>query len=159
MLGDALVDLDQNLKPVWVWDSFDHLCSSASPSPCLDVNRHPMNSPDWMHSNALVYSQDDGNLALSIRNQCWVIKIAYENGQGAGDILSPVYSFWGGSAQQLPDNNVIFCITTPSDDLMGARYMEVTDDPTSQVVLQMEVTGQNAYRAVHLPSLYPGVQW
>ena len=45
--------------------------------------------------------------------------------------------------------------TSPSD----ARYMEVTEEPTPQVVLQMDITGQNAYRAVHLPSLYPGVQW
>ena len=50
-------------------------------------------------------------------------------------------------------------ITTPSDDPTGARYMEVTSDPTPQVVLQLEVSGQNAYRAVHMPSLYPGVQW
>jgi len=248
VLGDALVDLDQNHNPIWVWDSFDHLCSSSPTSPCLDINRYPLNFPDWTHSNALVYSQDDGNLLVSMRNQSWVIKIDYENGQGSGDILwrlgyqgdftltngqspdwfyaqhyanivspnsagifnlmdfddgdnrvldaagdvcgapgqpncysrvpiyqvdetnmtatvlwqdnlSPVYTFWGGSAQQLANTNVVFDITAPSDDPEGARYMEVTDDPTPQVVLQMEVTGQNAYRAIHLPSLYPGVQW
>ena len=75
------------------------------------------------------------------------------------DNFAPVYSLWGGSAQQLADTNVVFGITTPSDDPTGARYMEVTSKPTPQVVLQMEVSGQNAYRAVHLPSLYPGVQW
>ena len=75
------------------------------------------------------------------------------------DNLAPVYTFWGGSAQQLADSNVVFGITAPSDDPTGARYMEVTSDPNPQVVLQMEVSGQNAYRAVHLPSLYPGVQW
>jgi hypothetical protein len=240
VLGDALVDLDQNHNPVWVWDSFDY----------LDVNRHPMPGafPDWTHSNSVVYSPDDGNLILSIRHQFWVIKIDYENGQGAGDILwhlgyqgdfaltngqdpdwfyaqhyasivspnstgvfdlevfdngdyrvldaagdqcalpgqpncysrvpifqvdeeaktatilwqdnlSPVFSNWGGSAQQLDNNNVVIGITIPTGDLTGARYMEVTHDPSPQVVLQMEVSGQNAYRAVHLPSLYPGVQW
>jgi hypothetical protein len=75
------------------------------------------------------------------------------------DNLSPVYTFWGGSAQQLADSNVVFAITSPSDDITGGRYMEVTDDTTPQVVLKIEVTGQNAYRAVHLPSLYPGEQW
>jgi hypothetical protein len=240
VLGDALVDLDENHKPVWVWNSFDH----------LDVNRHPMPGtfPDWTHTNAVVYSPDDGNLLLSMRHQFWVIKIDYEDGQGTGDILwhlgyqgdfsltngqdpdwfyaqhyanivspnstgvfnlevfdngdyrvldaqgdqcgtsgqppcysrvpifqvdevgmtatilwqdnlSPVYSLWGGSAQLLNDRNVVFGMTAPSDDISGARYMEVTSDPTPQVVLQMEVFGQNAYRAVHLPSLYPGVQW
>jgi hypothetical protein len=37
--------------------------------------------------------------------------------------------------------------------------MEVTSEPTPQVVSQMELSGQKAYRAVNLPSLYPGVQW
>jgi hypothetical protein len=54
---------------------------------------------------------------------------------------------------------VVFGITTPADDPTGARYMEVTHDPSPRVVLQMEVSGQMAYRAVHFPSLYPGVQW
>jgi len=76
VLGDQIVDLDTNLKPVWVWDSFDH----------LDVNRHPMLFPDWTHSNAVLFS-DDGNLLLSMRHQHWVIKIDYANGVGAGDIL------------------------------------------------------------------------
>ena len=62
MLGDALVDLDQNHNPVWVWDTFDHLCSATVTTPCLDINRHPLDFPDWTHSNALVYSPDDGNL-------------------------------------------------------------------------------------------------
>lgn len=77
VLGDGLVDLDENLNPVWVWDSFDH----------LDVNRHPMAFPDWTHSNAILYSATDGNLLLSIRHQSWILKIDYANGQGAGDVL------------------------------------------------------------------------
>jgi hypothetical protein len=238
VLGDALVDLDQNHNVVWVWDSFNW----------LDVNREGFAFPDWTHSNAIVYSPDDGNLILSMRDQSWVIKIDYQDGQGAGDIiwhlgyqgdfaltngqnpdwftgqhypsivspnstgvfslgvfddgdwrimdaagdecgtsgqpacytavpiyqldetamtatllwqdnLSPVYTFWGGSAQQLSDTNVVFGISAPSDDLTGGRYMEVTGGPTPQVVLQMEVSGANTYRAVHMPSLYPGVQW
>ena len=46
-----------------------------------------MGYPDWTHSNALLYSADDGNLLLSIRAQSWIIKIDYANGSGAGDIL------------------------------------------------------------------------
>jgi arylsulfate sulfotransferase len=76
VLGDAIVDVDANLNPVWVWNSFDY----------LDINRHPLNFPDWTHSNALL-STEDGNLLLSIRHQNWVIKIDYANGQGNGDIL------------------------------------------------------------------------
>ena len=77
VLGDVVIDLDQNFKPVWVWNEFDH----------LDINRHPMLFPDWTHSNAIVYSQDDGNFLISIRHQNWVIKVDYNNGTGTGDIL------------------------------------------------------------------------
>lgn len=74
--GDVIVDLDPTFKPVWVWNTFDH----------LDVSRHPMGFPDWTHCNALLYL-DDGNILLSSRHQSWLIKIDYANGQGAGDIL------------------------------------------------------------------------
>ncbi len=80
VIGDALVELDENLEPVWVWSSFDH----------LDVNRHPMAFAgrfDWTHGNAVVYSPADGNLLLSLRHQHWVIKIDYQNGFGSGNIL------------------------------------------------------------------------
>jgi arylsulfate sulfotransferase len=75
--GDVLVDLDENRNPVWVWSAYDH----------LDVNRAPMGLPDWTHSNALIYSPDDGNLVLSMRNQSWIIKIDYQNGIASGNVL------------------------------------------------------------------------
>jgi len=59
VLGDVVIDLDNNNQPVWVWNSFDH----------LDVNRHPYLFPDWTHSNALLYSTDDRSLLLSMRHQ------------------------------------------------------------------------------------------
>ena len=77
VLGDAIVDLDQNYKPVWSWSSFDH----------LDVNRRPMLFPDWTHANTIAYSADDGNIVLSLRNQSWIIKINYSNGQGNGEVM------------------------------------------------------------------------
>ncbi|MGB7132363.1 MAG: aryl-sulfate sulfotransferase [Candidatus Sulfotelmatobacter sp.] len=77
VLGDALIDLDQNWNPVWSWNAFDH----------LDVNRHIDGMPDWTHTNALLYSPDDGNLILSFRAQSWILKIDYENGRGSGNIL------------------------------------------------------------------------
>lgn len=77
VLGDAIVDLDPNYNPVWMWSSFDH----------LDVNRHPMMFPDWTHANSILYSPDDGNILLSLRNQSWLVKIDYANGRGSGNIL------------------------------------------------------------------------
>ena len=75
--GDVIIDLDQNHKPVWLWNEFDH----------LDVNRQPMGFPDWTHTNAVIYSADDGNLIVSMRHQNWLVKIDYANGSGAGDII------------------------------------------------------------------------
>jgi hypothetical protein len=76
--GDVLVDVDQNYKPDWVWNSFAH----------LDVNRHPFQfPPDWTHSDALLYSTDDHDLLLSVRNQNWVIKIDYQDATGTGNIV------------------------------------------------------------------------
>jgi hypothetical protein len=77
VLGDVIVDLDTNLNPVWVWNEFDH----------LDVNRHPYMFPDWTHSNAIVYSSDDGNFMVSIRHQNWLVKVNYANGAGDGSII------------------------------------------------------------------------
>ena len=77
VLGDVVVDLDTNFNPVWEWSEFDH----------FDVNRHPMQFPDWTHSNALVYSQDDGNFLISIRHQNWVVKVDYRDGSGTGNVL------------------------------------------------------------------------
>jgi hypothetical protein len=75
--GDVIIDLDENHNPVWLWNEFDH----------LDVNRQPMGFPDWTHSNAVIYSADDGNLIISVRHQNWLLKVDYNNGAGTGNIL------------------------------------------------------------------------
>jgi arylsulfate sulfotransferase len=75
--GDVIIDLDQNHKPVWLWNEFGH----------LDINRRPYLFPDWTHTNAILYSADDGNLIISIRHQNWLVKVDYANGSGAGDII------------------------------------------------------------------------
>jgi hypothetical protein len=242
--GDAIIDLDENRKPVWVWSGFDH----------LDVNRHPMSFPDWLHTNAIVYSPDDKNLIISVRHQDWVIKIDYNDGQGTGNILwklgyqgdftlkggtepqdwfyaqhdiniisekssgvfqmlmfdngnqrvldssgticgtpttapctsrvpileldetaktatiewvddlAPVFSVFGGSARLLANGNVepdeCAPTVTGTNQANGtAVILEVTKTTPPQTVWQMKITGQNAYRAFRMPSLYPGVQW
>ncbi|HEX6494063.1 MAG TPA: aryl-sulfate sulfotransferase, partial [Acidobacteriaceae bacterium] len=77
VLGDVIVDLDENLQPVWAWNQFNH----------LDPNRHPYLFPDWTHTNAVLYSKDDGNLIVSMRHQNWVVKVKYADGTGDGSIL------------------------------------------------------------------------
>jgi arylsulfate sulfotransferase len=77
VVGDAVVDLDTNWKPVWVWNEFDH----------FDVNRHPMQFPDWTHTNSVAYSPEDGNFIVSIRHQNWIVKVDYRNGHGSGNLV------------------------------------------------------------------------
>jgi len=75
--GDVLIDLDQKHNPVWLWNEFDH----------LDITRQGWNWPDWTHTNAVLYSADDGNLIISMRSQNWLVKVDYANGAGAGNII------------------------------------------------------------------------
>jgi arylsulfate sulfotransferase len=77
VLADIIVDWDPQQGPVWTWNAFDHLSLSHAPE----------GTTDWTHANALVYSPDDGNLILSMRNQNWVIKINYADGVGDGSVL------------------------------------------------------------------------
>jgi arylsulfate sulfotransferase len=80
VVGDNIIDLDQNWNPVWAWNTFDHLDQ-------IPVTRHLNGLPDWTHSNALVYTAADGNLLISMRHQSWILKIDYNNGAGPGDII------------------------------------------------------------------------
>jgi len=245
VLGDQIVDLDANWNPVWVWNSFDH----------LDINRHPMNFPDWTHTNAVLYSKDDGNIIISMRHQNWLLKINYDNGQGDGSILwrlgeggdfqlkngvdptdwfwaqhgpsfassttagnfslavfddgndrqfppgttcgppqtgicdssctcystgqvlqldesaktatlavndvPNTYTFFGGNAEILQNGDFEYdlCSSSPSPPTPGATVLEVSEQAQRQVVWQMNISGNYAYRAFRIPSLYPGVQW
>ena len=254
--GDVLIDLGdmENVggnnpnhlpQPVWLWNEFTW----------LDTNRRPYSYPDWTHSNAVLYSADDGNLIVSSRHQNWLIKVNYANGAGDGHILwhlgyqgdfalldstgaadpdnthwffaqhgpsfvssnttgqfslvlfdngddrgvvdvvggtcgvtgqpacfsttslfdldetamtaklafhptNPDYTFFGGNAEVLKNGNVEFdeCTTTliPEDN---AVVYEVTQTTPAQTVWVMKITGQDAYRAMRISSLYPGVQW
>jgi hypothetical protein len=95
-VGADIVVLDENLQVAWVWDSFDHLDVNRGPVlgevlepgsqiPTASVPRLP--AVDWLHLNAVSWSPGDGNLVLSMRNQDWVIKIDYRNGEGDGHVI------------------------------------------------------------------------
>ena len=77
VLGDVIIDLDANMQPVWVWNTFNH----------LNPNYHPYMFPDWTHSNAVLYSKDDGNILVSIRHLNWIIKVDYQDGKGSGAVI------------------------------------------------------------------------
>ena len=42
---------------------------------------------------------------------------------------------------------------------LNARVAEVTHQEPAQPVWQLDISGQESYRTVHLPSLYPKIQW
>lgn len=238
VLGDVIVDLDPNFNPVWIWNEFDH----------LDVNRHPVNFPDWTHTNAVLYSKDDGNILVSMRHQSWIVKVDYQDGAGTGNILwrlgeggdftltggvdptdwfygqhqpsflsanttgvvtmtmmdngfgrlfpagvtcdaagapacdytrVPVfqidesaktaallyqntqpllqYSYWGGGTTALENGNIEYDLCAVPGPMSIVREISATANPT--VAWELDITGQNAYRANRIPSLYPGIQW
>jgi arylsulfate sulfotransferase len=76
------------------------------------------------------------------------------------DKLAPLFSFFGGSARMLKNGNIEFdeCAATPLPANNAAIY-EVTKTTPPQIVWQMQVAGQYAYRGFRIDSLYPGVQW
>jgi arylsulfate sulfotransferase len=88
--GQLLMVLDQDFQLIWTWDAFDH----------LDVHRGPIlgnvcegapcpipGAVDWLHSNSLAWSAEDGNLLMSVRHQAWEIKIDYNRGAGNGHVI------------------------------------------------------------------------
>jgi hypothetical protein len=78
VVGDVIIDWDPKAKAVaWYWNTFNHLA----------LQHDPVSANDWTHANAMIYSPDDGNIILSMRNQNWVIKINYRDGAGDGRIL------------------------------------------------------------------------
>jgi len=67
------------------------------------------------------------------------------------------YSYFGGNVTLLPDGHIEadFCAA------QGGSVIQELDPSsgTAQVVWQATTPGSNQYRALRLPSLYPGVQW
>lgn len=98
ILGDLILDLDEDFQLVWVWNSFDHLdlkraslgnekCKAGpGDDGCTPVFLAP-EANGWLHSNSLYYIPVTGDVLLSIPEQDWIIKIDYKNGSGTGKVL------------------------------------------------------------------------
>ena len=96
VLGDIVVDLDQDFQVAWYWNAFDHLdvnraailhetCANPQQGGCPPVFLASI-SNDWLHPNAIQVTPDR-NLLISLRHQDWVIKVDYQDGAGDGHIL------------------------------------------------------------------------
>jgi hypothetical protein len=69
------------------------------------------------------------------------------------------FSPWGGVTQLLPNSDVFVDESAPVTNPKGSQMWESTQQSSPQSVWSMVINGQNSYRTIHLPSLYPGVQW
>ena len=94
------------------------------------------------YSRAAIYQVDESTRLASVEWQ----------------YLPGFFSFWGGSIDTLPNDDVEFNSSAPSN-FSGSTILEVTQTDTPQVVWQMNISGSAAYRGYRIPSLYPGVAW
>jgi arylsulfate sulfotransferase len=94
VIGDMVLVFDTNLNVIFAWDTFDNLdphraailgetCASGPGCPPIIL---AANANDWTHGNSISQTPD-GNLLYSTRNQDWIIKISYDNGEGDGHII------------------------------------------------------------------------
>ncbi len=70
-----------------------------------------------------------------------------------------IFSFWGGSSTLLSNGDMELDMSAASDFASASRVVEVTRTANPELVWQLDVTGESAYRANRIPSLYPGVTW
>ena len=97
VLGDVIIDLDEDFQVTAVWNAFDH----------MDLNRKSLNDATchtgggdgcpavlladdangWLHSNSLNYIPSSGDFLVSMPEQNWVLKIDWKDGKGSGKVL------------------------------------------------------------------------
>ncbi len=95
ILGDAIIVLDSDLNVIWSWDTFDHLDVTRAAVLGEICNQGAGGCPpyylaavanDWTHGNS-VQQTPDGQFLYSARHQDWLVKIAYDNGEGDGHVI------------------------------------------------------------------------
>jgi hypothetical protein len=98
VLGDVVVELDEDFQVVGMWNNFDHLdvnraslydskCKEgAGAGGCAAIFLAPQ-ANGWTHSNALNYIPSTGDFLVSMPDQDWVIRVDYKNGKGSGRIM------------------------------------------------------------------------
>jgi arylsulfate sulfotransferase len=96
ILGDLIIDLDEDFQVAGAWNSFEHLdikrvsvfndkCHTGGGG-CPAVLLAP-EANGWLHSNSLNYIASSGDLLISVPEQDWIIKIDWKNGKGSGKVL------------------------------------------------------------------------
>jgi hypothetical protein len=89
VIGDVVIIMDRDLQIKWVWDAFEHLDVKRLATlgeTCVGCASLSKVANDWTHVNS-VQQTPDGNLLISARNQDFVYKVDYENGEGDGHVI------------------------------------------------------------------------
>jgi arylsulfate sulfotransferase len=98
ILGDLVLDLDEDFQLAWSWNSFDHMdlkraglgkgtCKGGPGDDGCPPVFLAAEASEWLHSNSLNYIASDGSVLISIPEQDWVVKIDYGSGKGSGKVL------------------------------------------------------------------------
>jgi hypothetical protein len=84
--GDLIVEFTPDGQQVWTWDAFDHLDPQRRRDgfyipqkiydPATDTDAY-----DWTHGNALVYTEADDTIYISLRHQDWIVAIDHQTGE------------------------------------------------------------------------------
>jgi len=134
-----ILNQDGSKTTLAVWDNGDarvedtagHLCGSSPAVPSC-------------YSRAQIYQIDESTRTAQLLWQD----------------LPGLFSFWGGSINQLANGNVEFDANSPLGEPFGSQVEEVTQKANPQIVWEMTIgLPVFAYRAYRIPSLYPDVSW
>jgi hypothetical protein len=98
VLGDLVIDLDEDFQVTAVWNSFDHMdlkrvslanskCKGGPGTGGCPPIFLATEANGWLHSNSLNYIPATGDFLISMPEQNWVLKIDWRNGKGTGKIL------------------------------------------------------------------------
>jgi arylsulfate sulfotransferase len=98
ILGDLVIDLDEDFQVAAVWNSFDHVdlkraaladakCRGGAGGGGCPPIFLAAQANGWLHSNSLNYIPATGDFLISMPEQNWVLKIDWRNGKGTGKIL------------------------------------------------------------------------
>ena len=98
ILGDVIVELDEDFQVTGLWNNFDHLdvnrpsrydskCKEGPGAGGCAAIFLAAEANGWTHSNAINYIPSSGDFLVSMPDQNWVIKVDYKNGKGSGKVL------------------------------------------------------------------------
>jgi hypothetical protein len=98
VLGDVVVDLDEDFQVTGAWNAFDHLdlkraslgdekCKEGPGDDGCTAVFLAATANGWLHTNTIEHVPDTGDFILSMPEQDWLLKIDWKDGKGSGKVL------------------------------------------------------------------------